>query len=587
MKYIIQFIKKELLQFKFPFILALLLGVVFGLAKSISPYIINTLMSSVWTANNYNLSYSIKVCLAFAFVWAIAAVSRFFNTLIIANLTETIVTKLKRKIFDSCINLNPSLFLQKFPKGASSILSQSLGDLQIISAGIRSLSVFLREPFLLLFSIIYIIYLDWKLLLLLSITFPVISFLNKKFSHLLKKQSHTNLELQEDLTQNLKEGLEGLRTVHSFNLQDELKSNFKTKIFSFLSMQKRIIRKELAISPLSDIFMSVTMSIILIYIGHQIMQKELSIAEFTSFLFASTLFQASFKQLQSTFLGLQKVEVALERLQILFNKTIDNKEPRLQKTKALQSWPNIKINNLSYTYPNNATPALKDITFEIKKNTSLAVVGESGSGKSTLVKLIQGFLSPQKGSIYFGEQNIAEVSSKQLLSNISLVDQNIFLFSKSIKENILYGNIQKKQDPRLEADIITAAKLADAHQFITEKPESYNSFLGVEGAELSGGQKQRINIARALFKNAPLLILDEATSALDAKSADAIQSTIDKLIPHTTSLIITHKLHSLKKVHHIIVLKEGSIAEQGTHAELIKNKSLYFQLAIKQNISLD
>ncbi|MBE8222176.1 MAG: ABC transporter ATP-binding protein [Bdellovibrionales bacterium] len=587
MKHIIKFATQELSKFKVSFIFALFLGIAAGASKSISPYIINKLMTSVWTADNYNLNYSIKICLAFSLIWAVASICRFFNTLIMANLAESVITKLKRKIFDSCMNLNPSLFLQKFPKGASSILSQSLGDLQIVSGGVKSISTFFREPFLLLFSIIYIIYLDWKLLLLLIISFPLISLLNKKFSKMLKKQSHINLETQEDLTQNLKEGLDGLRTVHGFNLQEELKNNFKKKAFAFLNMQKRILKKELAISPLSEIFMSISMSVILIYVGHQITQKELSIADFTSFLFASTLLQASFKQLQSTFLSMQKVDVALERLQILIDKTSDCEEQNFKKTKTIKPWSSIKINNLSYTYPNSTSPALKNITFEIKKNTSIAIVGESGSGKSTLIKLIQGFLSSQKGDIYFGKQNIAEVSLKQILSNISLVDQNIFLFSKSIKENILYGDIQKKHDPNLEENIINAAKLADAHQFITEKPDSYNSFLGSEGGELSGGQKQRINIARALFKNAPLLILDEATSALDAKSAEAIQSTIDKLITSTTSLIITHKLHSLKKMNHIIVLKEGSIAEQGSHAELMQNKSLYFQLAIKQNIPLN
>lgn len=586
MTYIIQFIKKELFKFKASFIFALLLGLIAGVAKSTSPYIINKLMTSVWVADNYNLNYSIKICLIFAIAWTIAAISRFFNTLIIANLTETVITKLKKKIFDTCINLNPSLFLQKFPKGASSVLSQSLGDLQIISGGIKNISVFFREPFLLLFSTIYIIYLDWKLLILLSITFPLISFLNKKFSYLIKKQNHTNLELQEDLTQDLKEGLEGLRTVHSFNLQTELKDNFKNKAFSFLNLQKRILKKELALSPLSEIFISISMSVILIYIGHQIVQKELSIADFTAFFFAATLLQTSFKQLQHTFLNLQKVEVALERLNTLFNKTADNRKPNTKKTQILKPWSSIKINNLSYTYPNSTSPALKNINFEIKKNTSLALVGESGSGKSTLIKLIQGFISPQKGSIYFGEQNSADISSKQLLSNISLVDQNIFLFSKSIKENILYGNIQKKQEPNLEEAITTAAKLADAHQFIMQKPKAYNSFLGIEGSELSGGQKQKINIARALFKNAPLLILDEATSALDAKSADAIQLTLDKLINQTTSLIITHKLHALKTVNHIIVLKEGEVVEQGTHSELMANKLLYFQLATKQGLLL-
>ncbi|MBE8162663.1 MAG: ABC transporter ATP-binding protein [Bdellovibrionaceae bacterium] len=587
MKYTIQFIKKELLQFKLIFIFALLLGVISGVAKSASPYIINQLMNSVWTTNNYSLNYSIIMCLLFSLTWVISAVARFFNTFIIAKLTETLMAKLKQKIFNACVNLNPSLFLQKFPKGASSILSQSLGDLQIISAGINNLSTIFREPFLLLFSAIYIIYIDWKLLALLAVVFPLISFLNKKFIYLLKSQNHSNLELQEDVTQNLKEGLEGLRTIHSFDLQEELTNNFKTKVVSFLNMQKRIFKKELAISPLSEIFMSLSMSIILLYVGHQIMQKHLSIADFTSFLFAATLLQASFKQLQTAMLRLQKVEVALERLATLFEKTSNNEQLANKKTKPLKPWSSIKINNLSYTYPNSKNPALKNINFELKKNTSLAIVGESGSGKSTLVKLIQGFLPPQQGSIYFGEQNIAEVSSKELLSNISLVDQNIFLFSASIKENILYGNIQKKHDANLEEDIISAAKLADAHQFITEKPKAYNSFLNVEGNELSGGQRQRLNIARALFKNAPLLILDEASSALDAKSAEAIQSTIDKLIPHTTSLIITHKLHSLKTANHIIVLDKGSVAEQGSHAELMQKKSLYFRLAVKQGISLD
>lgn len=583
-KYCLHFFKKELSIFKLSFATALFLGILAGAIKSTAPYIINKLMTEVWVPDVYSLNYSIKLCALFALIWILSAVFRFFNMLIIANLSESTVINLKTKIFNSCLNLNPSLFVQKFPKGVSSILSQSLADLQIVSYGIKNISVFFREPFLLLFSIFYIIYLDWKLLVLFCVGLPLISFLNRKFIYLLKRQNHSSLEMQEDLTQDLKEGLEGLRTVHGFGLQSELKTNFKDRAMAFLKIQKRILKKELAISPLSEILLSFSLSIILIYVGHQIINKHLSIADFTSFLFASTLLQNSFKQLQGAFIQLQKVEVALHRLKNLFDKIDSEKKTNLQKTKNLKNWSKITIDNLSYSYPNSQTPALKNISFTIKKNTSLAIVGESGSGKSTLIKLLQGFLQPQSGNIYFGDQNIKEINHKQLLQSIALVEQNIFLFSKSIKQNILYGNINKKNNPDLLQDIIKSAKLANAHQFIMQKEKAYDSFLNAEGDALSGGQKQKINIARALFKKSSLLILDEATSALDANSAQAIQSTIDQLINQTTSLLITHRLHSIKNTQHIIVLSNGQIAEQGNHKSLMENKSLYFNLATKQNI---
>jgi len=301
---------------------------------------------------------------------------------------------------------------------------------------------------------------------------------------------------------------------------------------------------------------------------------EMSTGTLGQFLLYATIVAGTTMALGEVWSDVQRAAGAMERLlELIYSmpsvQTVKNPE------QFGQSKGNLNIRNLSFSYPSRLEQfALKDFSLDIKAGETVALVGPSGAGKSTVFQLLMRFYDPQQGEIIYDDVNIRSASLRDVRQRIGIVPQNTVLFAESVLENIRLGKPEASDE-----EVINAAKIAIAHDFICELPDQYNTFLGEKGARLSGGQQQRLAIARAILKNPPILLLDEATSSLDAQSELLVQEALEHLMRDRTTIVIAHRLATVKKADRIIVLSKGQIIDEGRHADLIKKEGLYAQLA--------
>lgn len=541
----------------------LFLGMIISALKAYTPDLLGQLPEA-WAQKDYQRSLRIPILISA--LWMVAAAARYYHLFWMRYISDIIAINMRRRLMNKYLTLNLSFF-QSFLRGSGGLISRMLNDIGIIQSGLHRIADFAREPFMVIFSFGYLIYLDWRLTLFIMIAGPVITSIIRQFARSLRKYSNQNQETVEDLTQVLKESLDGTRIVQSFNLEDEMRNRFDVVAKDYLLSSRMIISREEASGPVSESLASVFIAVILVYIGDQTIKSNLATGDFISFSFAIGLLQDSIKKVQNGYIKLQQAGVALERLHQIMedNSTV----PQLpQPIPFPENWEKIEFKNVTFSF--NSEPVLQNVSFSIKRGEVVALVGASGSGKTTLTNLLARFFDPQEGEILIGDVPIHKMDLKVLRKNIALVSQDVFLFSDSIEKNIWSGDFSKSVE-----GVENAARLANAHDFIQGTPEGYKSRVGDRGSMLSGGEKQRVSIARAIFKNAPILILDEATSALDSESELEVQKGLDQLLIGRTALVIAHRLSTIAKASRILVLKKGQIVEQGTHRQLLDHQGEY------------
>jgi ATP-binding cassette, subfamily B, bacterial MsbA len=501
-------------------------------------------------------------------VWLVAAGLRYFHLYWMLYTSDQIAVNLRRKLMNKYLTLNLGFF-QNFLRGSGGLISRMLTDITIIQGGFQKIADMVREPFMVVFSLVNLFLIDWKLTLFLLGGAPIVSAILRSFARSIRKYAKHNLEEMEDLTQILKESLDGTRVVQSFNLQDEMRTRFNDKADEFLNSRRKIISREEAAGPVSEILLSIFMVLILIYLGRQALGGSFTNADLMAFVFAAGLLADSTKKVQAAYTKLQTSSVALERLHTILDEK--NMVPEVGQPKDFpEHWKEIEFKNVSFSYESNTV--IKKLNLTIKRGETVALVGSSGAGKSTLINLLPRFFDPTEGEILIGGVPIDEMKLNDLRSKIGLVTQDVFLFSDSVERNIWSGDFKKTP-----TDIESAAKLANAHEFILKAEAGYKSRVGERGARFSGGEKQRISIARAIFKNAPILILDEATSALDSESELEVQKGLDSLMRGRTALVIAHRLSTISKCDRILVMDKGEIVEQGSHDELMVMQGAYYR----------
>lgn len=559
----------ELKPYKRRLILITITGILVSAFKAATPELLRRLMD-VWKDKNMELA--LQLPLAITLTWLIAAGLRYYHMYWMLYVSELVAVNLRRKLMNKYLTLNLGFF-QSFVRGSGGLISRMLNDIGVIQGGFQKLADIVREPFMVLFSFGYLIYIDWKLTLFVISGGPIITWVLRGFARSLRKYSKHNQESMEDLTQILKESLDGTRIVQSFNLQGEMRSRFETQAKEFLHSKAKIISREEASGPASESLSAFFLALLLAYIGSQIIKNNLDVSDFISFVTAIGLMSDSVRKLQGGYIRLQQSSVALERLHGILGETSVVPEVANPKTFPLD-WQTIEFRNVSFRY--DQTDVLKNINLTIRRGEQIALVGSSGAGKSTLINLMPRFFDPTSGEILIGGIPIDEISLSELRANIGLVTQDVFLFSDTVERNIWSGDFTKPVD-----GVEGAARLANAHAFIMKDPQGYHARVGDRGSRFSGGEKQRISIARAIFKNAPLLVLDEATSALDSESELEVQQGLDSLMKGRTAMVIAHRLSTIAKCDRILVMDKGSIVEEGNHNELMVQKGAYhrfFQL---------
>ena len=415
-----------------------------------------------------------------------------------------------------------------------------------------------------------IFYRDWKLAIITFVVIPATAYPAQLIGKKIKNASGRSLNVMGGITTILQETFSGIKVIKAFGLEERTIERFHRVNRDYFDQMRRFIKYESLAMPVSETIISFGVAGVVYFGGSQVMAGHLTASEFFSFIAAMVMVFTPIKKLQGSYNTVQRSAGAAERVFRL----LDQRRGIVESPDAVElgrSSGVVEFRDVSFSYGDE--PVLRDISLAAERNRVIALVGPSGGGKSTLVSLLPRFYDVTAGAITIDGHDIRHITLKSLSSQIALVDQETTLFNESIANNIRYG----KPDATLD-EVVEAAKAAFAHDFIRQLPAGYDTGIGDRGLRLSGGQRQRICIARALLKNAPILILDEATSALDTESEQMVQKALDNLMANRTTFVIAHRLSTVLHADLIVVLEGGRIVESGSHDDLLNNNGLYNRL---------
>jgi ATP-binding cassette, subfamily B, bacterial MsbA len=450
-----------------------------------------------------------------------------------------------------------------------------MNDIFVLYNGLRLFADFCREPFLALGLIGTLFYRDWRLTISIIIVLPLVILLLRQMSFSIKKHGLRGQEELEKITGTIKESLDGVRIIQSFNLENEMANKFKEQTHEFLLARKRLHRLIEMTGPITENIMTIVTFTIILYMTMEISNGRATLGDAISYFAALLMLNVPIKKIQESYVRVQETIVSIQRALMILDEA--KEVPQHLSTQNFPlDWKKIEYRGVSFKYGDNWV--LKDIHMTIRRGEVVAFVGGSGSGKSTLVNLLERFFDPTEGQILIDDVPIDHIQLKDLRHNIALVTQDVFLFSDTIEKNIWAGDFTKPKQ-----GVTRAAQAANSSDFISRIQNAFQSKVGDRGNLLSGGEKQRISIARAIFKDAPILILDEATSALDSQSELEVQKGLDSLMEGRTALVIAHRLSTVSRADRIFVLRNGQIVEQGQHQELISKNGEYAHLYELQN----
>jgi subfamily B ATP-binding cassette protein MsbA len=503
----------------------------------------------------------------------------FFNYLamfFITFLRNGILTKLREDVYKKIIGMPISYFTNK-KKG--DVISRITADvLEIQHSFLSILELIVREPLTIFFTISAMFLISFKLTAFVLIFIPLSGFIISLIGRSLKATSTLVQNEQAEFLSITEETLNGLKIIKGFVSELFFIEKFRKSNNRFYNLSNKLINRQNLASPVSE-FLGISVIGVLLWYGGKLVliDQELNPAAFITYMGLAYGVLTPAKAISKASYSIKKGNAAAERvLEILDSENSIKQKANAEKKLDFKS--NIKFENVSFKYENEKI--IDNINFEIKKGQTIALVGQSGSGKSTIANLIPRFYDVSEGKISIDGINIKKINKNNLRGLIGLVSQDSILFNDTIINNIKLSESETELD-----DIINSATIANADDFIKKFEKKYETNVGDGGGKLSGGQKQRISIARAVFRNPPIMILDEATSSLDSESEKLVQQALEKLMKNRTSLVIAHRLSTIQKADLILVISEGQIIEKGTHNELIGKNGTYSKLIKLQSFS--
>lgn len=478
-----------------------------------------------------------------------------------------------RIVFD----LRQLMFEQMMHLPASYILARSSGSLinritysvsQITSAVTSALTTVFREGLTVIFLFSYLIYINWRLTLTFLVVAPLIGFIVSKVSRRFRRLSKRLQDSMGDVTHVVSEAVTGNRDMRIYGAQASETERFRQVNHQTLRQQLKIAIADAAFSPVIQILLSTAIAT-LVWLGmNPKIISTMSPGLFVSYLVAAGVLGKPLRQLTEVINTIQKALAAAEEV---FSTLDEKPEVETGAREIERAKGNIRFDNVVFRYPEATEDTIRGVSFTAKAGEMIALVGASGGGKSTIASLIPRFFDINSGEIYIDDIPMSELTLASLRKQIAFVSQNVVLMNDTVRKNIAYGELASCTDEQ----IIAAAKLANAHEFIVAMDNGYDTIIGDNGLRLSGGQRQRIAIARAILKNAPILIMDEATSALDNESERLIQSAMNNITGQCTSIVIAHRLSTIERADKILVIDKGEIVERGTHQELLALEGKY------------
>jgi subfamily B ATP-binding cassette protein MsbA len=548
------------------FTLAMLCMVVFGATDGALPFLVQHVIDDVFTRKDPSVLGYLPALIVGLF--AFRGLMNFGQSYFTDYVGLRIVNDLRNALNRHFQSLSVSFFY-RHPTGT--LIARVNSDVQLLRYAITdAVAAFMKDSVSLIALIIVAFLKDWVLASIAFVVFPAALLPIMRMSRKIKRFTRRGQISTGALTALLQESIQGNRIVKAFGMETYEEQKFKQENWRLFKQSLRASRARAIVAPTMELLASIGIGAVVWYGGWSVIGGGRTQGEFMAFMTAMFLMYRPFKGLARTYTAIHQGLAGAERVfEILDEAPEIRDKPSAQTARPFCQF--IEFEKVSFAYKD--TLVLKEIDLTIAAGRMVALVGMSGVGKSTLVDLIPRFYDVSTGRVSFDGVDVRDLTVRSLRAQIGIVTQHTFLFNDTIRSNISYGEPERSME-----DIIAAAKAAHAHEFILGLPGQYESVIGEMGLQLSGGQRQRLAIARALLKNAPILILDEATSALDAESERLVQDALEKLMRNRTTIVIAHRLSTIRKADRIVVMVDGAIADQGTHEELLRRNGEYARL---------
>jgi len=572
-------ILKFLPRYKGHFLLAFVCMVGYAAANGAMAYLIGPVMKFLFTSGESEIrlvpfglftvpkeGMMMAIPLAILAVAALKGLSSYGQSYFMGYVGQGVVRDLRKTLYDHMLNL-PVRFFSNTSTGV--LTSRLTNDVNLIQTSTSdAVAQILKQSLTIIVLGAVIVSLDWKLSLAAAVALPLSVYPMQKLGKRMKKVSTQGQVTMGSLTALLHEAIAGIRIVKAFCMEGYESERFQKENEAYTRNQLKSIKVRSISSPLMETLGAFAFAITIWYAAYRIGQGTLKPETFISFFASVIMFYQPIKALNGVNLNIQQGLAAAARIFELIDRPGEHDAKGVEITGVSES---IEWRSVGFRY--GAEPVLNGIDLKVRSGEVIAIVGSSGAGKSTFVNLIPRFYDATAGAILIDGRDIRGISLRSLRSRIAIVSQQVVLFNDSVRRNIAYGGVGMS-----DAEIVAAARAANAHDFITRLPQGYDTVIGEGGVRLSGGERQRVSIARAILKNAPILILDEATSSLDTESESEVQKAITNLMSGRTTFVIAHRLSTVRNADRIIVLSNGAIKEIGSHDELLSSGGEYSRL---------
>jgi subfamily B ATP-binding cassette protein MsbA len=514
------------------------------------------------------------------YIWAIPlavvglillrGICNFFSDYLLAWTANNVLLGIRRDMFDRLLGLPDDVFKRGDTGRLLNRFTIDAGN--VTGYATEVLTVLVRESLVVVALICVLLYISWLLTLIILIMLPVSVLISRFFIKRLRRINRDTVNMNAELTRVVSEGIDGQRVIKLFDGYEYERSRFKFVNAKLRRFAMRTAISDAALTPLTQVCIAVSVGAIIAVALGQANTGTLTVGSFASFMAALAQLFDPIKRLTNIASKMQKMLVSAESVFTLIDEIPENDSGRRHLAEPVRG--KIEFRKVGHRFPDADRDTVKNVSFIVEPGQTVALVGRSGSGKTTLVNMLPRFVLPHAGEIFIDDVPVADLTLNNLRSHLSLVSQDVVLFDDSIAVNVGYGVLGDSA----EAQIRDALEAANLLKFVDGLPQGMHSHVGENAARLSGGQRQRLAIARALIKNAPILILDEATSALDNESERQVQSSLERLMKGRTTLVIAHRLSTVQNADRILVLDAGEVVEFGTHADLLAADGLYASL---------